>query len=306
MTARAAAAALAFGLASSPAPGQGTIADGPATFTLTATPWDTTPGANFTGVSPGITPDHIFETGWWYRIAGDASEKFFPVPTTQSYAGAVATITWTNVDGRGFNAELACTVIDDAGPSGRVNATMSIANPGPGPLSIDIFNFADFDLQPTIGNDVAMLVAANSHMRITDAGTNFAEYRGLGSDAYLVRPFSEITDVAGELSDAAVDNFDNTGLPFGPGDFTGGFQWGTRTIPAGGSQGYVVVLAVNSAATVPCPGDTNGDGLVDVSDLVNVILDWGTNGAAHSGDVNGSGTVDVADLVAVVLAWGPC
>jgi hypothetical protein len=56
----------------------------------------------------------------------------------------------------------------------------------------------------------------------------------------------------------------------------------------------------------PCPSDTNGDGWVDVIDLVNVVLDWGTGGAEHHGDVDGSGFVDVADLVNVVLLWGPC
>ncbi|MHC5004897.1 MAG: hypothetical protein ACYTJ0_17445, partial [Planctomycetota bacterium] len=41
-----------------------------------------------------------------------------------------------------------------------------------------------------------------------------------------------------------------------------------------------------------CP-DTNGDGVVDVDDLVSVILDWGTDGSGNGGDVDGSGTVDV-------------
>jgi hypothetical protein len=55
-----------------------------------------------------------------------------------------------------------------------------------------------------------------------------------------------------------------------------------------------------------CEGDTNGSGTVDVDDLINVILDWGTDGSEHGGDVNGSGTVDVDDLVLVILRWGPC
>ena len=32
---------------------------------------------------------------------------------------------------------------------------------------------------------------------------------------------------------------------------------------------------------------------MDVVDLVNVILDWGTDGAAHGGDVDGDGTVEL-------------
>ena len=54
-----------------------------------------------------------------------------------------------------------------------------------------------------------------------------------------------------------------------------------------------------------CTGDTNGDGQVNVTDLLQVILDWGM-GAGAAGDVNADGTVNVSDLVQVVLAWGPC
>ena len=56
----------------------------------------------------------------------------------------------------------------------------------------------------------------------------------------------------------------------------------------------------------PCEGDTNGDGQVNVADLVAVILDWDTDGTANGGDVDGSGVVNVHDLVVVILAWGPC
>ena len=53
-----------------------------------------------------------------------------------------------------------------------------------------------------------------------------------------------------------------------------------------------------------CPADTNDDGTVDVQDLVNVILAWGTDDA--NADVNADGVVDVQDLVDVIVAWGSC
>ncbi|MHC4992044.1 MAG: hypothetical protein ACYTGC_13810, partial [Planctomycetota bacterium] len=39
----------------------------------------------------------------------------------------------------------------------------------------------------------------------------------------------------------------------------------------------------------PCRGDTDGDGVVGVDDLIAVILDWNTDGCGHQGDVDGSG-----------------
>jgi len=52
-----------------------------------------------------------------------------------------------------------------------------------------------------------------------------------------------------------------------------------------------------------CP-DINGDGYVNVSDLLTVIDQWGlTNSPA---DVNQDGIVDVSDLLMVVGNWGEC
>jgi hypothetical protein len=54
--------------------------------------------------------------------------------------------------------------------------------------------------------------------------------------------------------------------------------------------------------------DTNGDGVVDVVDLINVILWWGVcpPDPPCPADINGDYLVDRADLVAIVLGWGEC
>ncbi|MHC5003383.1 MAG: multicopper oxidase domain-containing protein, partial [Planctomycetota bacterium] len=57
---------------------------------------------------------------------------------------------------------------------------------------------------------------------------------------------------------------------------------------------------------VDCPADTDGNGAVDVDDLVTVILGWGGDGSDDNADIDGSGLVDVDDLVEVILSWGPC
>jgi len=53
-----------------------------------------------------------------------------------------------------------------------------------------------------------------------------------------------------------------------------------------------------------CDPDINGDGYVNVSDLLVVIDQWGL--ANSPADVNFDGIVDVADLLIVVGNWGPC
>lgn len=51
-------------------------------------------------------------------------------------------------------------------------------------------------------------------------------------------------------------------------------------------------------------GDLNGDGVVNVSDLLLVLSDWGACPASCPADVNGDGTVDVSDMMEVLANWG--
>jgi len=53
-----------------------------------------------------------------------------------------------------------------------------------------------------------------------------------------------------------------------------------------------------------CLEDVNGDGTVDVTDLLEVVNMWGSDDS--NADVNDDGIVDVSDLLAIVSAWGDC
>ena len=55
----------------------------------------------------------------------------------------------------------------------------------------------------------------------------------------------------------------------------------------------------------PCAPDVNGDGNVDVNDLLAVIADWGSSGSEGT-DINGDGVVDVNDLLLIISSWGAC
>src|SRR5207247_7392427 len=53
-----------------------------------------------------------------------------------------------------------------------------------------------------------------------------------------------------------------------------------------------------------CPADVNGNGVVDIDDLLQVIAQWGQTGG--SADVNHDGVVNIDDLLLVIGAWGTC
>ena len=61
-------------------------------------------------------------------------------------------------------------------------------------------------------------------------------------------------------------------------------------------------IGLLNVAVPPCPGDLNGDGVVNGADLGIMLGAWGTPGA----DLNGDGTTDGADLGILLGSWGPC
>jgi hypothetical protein len=82
----------------------------------------------------------------------------------------------------------------------------------------------------------------------------------------------------------------DTGWPFG---------WQYVDIDRIYMDGYMDITPISN----PCPWDVNGDGTVNVTDILAVIGNWGGSG---EGDVNGDDIVNVTDLLEVVSAWGPC
>jgi endonuclease/exonuclease/phosphatase family metal-dependent hydrolase len=65
---------------------------------------------------------------------------------------------------------------------------------------------------------------------------------------------------------------------------------------------FDVLLEATPATS--CPGDTNGDNLVNFTDLNAVLADFGMNAAGLAGDVNGDGVVNFTDLNEVLANFG--
>lgn len=78
---------------------------------------------------------------------------------------------------------------------------------------------------------------------------------------------------------------------------------GESVVEAGIDAFEVVLYWCDSA---PCPGDLDGDGDVDLSDLAQLLAHYGvTSGAApEDGDMDGDGDVDLGDLAALLAVYG--
>jgi len=105
-------------------------------------------------------------------------------------------------------------------------------------------------------------------------------------DDYRLQPDSPLID-AGDDEHAASEDFAGNPRPVGEHVDIGPYEFGGK-----------------SASKPVNPWDVNDDGVVDISDLVLVGLQFGESGANLKGDVNGDGEVDVSDLVLVGLHFG--
>ena len=67
-----------------------------------------------------------------------------------------------------------------------------------------------------------------------------------------------------------------------------------------GDQIDVGVMAPTPDCTGDCPGDLNGDGMVGVNDVLDLIAAWG----GSDGDIDGDGSTNVNDLLLLIELYG--
>jgi hypothetical protein len=72
----------------------------------------------------------------------------------------------------------------------------------------------------------------------------------------------------------------------------------TTAVPTGEVRGQI------EFPVTPCPGDLNRDGVVDLSDLADLLGTYGQPGGECEGDVDGNGIIDLPDLAALLATYG--
>jgi hypothetical protein len=269
----------------------GSATDGGVRWDYQEATYDSGPSVDFE-VPTG--QDHMFESGWFFRLAGDSQESVFNASTSESHVGNVSTITWSNVNGRNFSAQVVTTVTDQAGGTGAAGLAahvLTLTNNSGGALTFHIFHMADFDLNPIVANDSASLVNPTC-MRLTHVSDgDFGDYQAIGASAYYVAPFGS-TDAGAVLGNTDLTNFSNTGLPFGPGDFTGAFQWAPVNVPNGASATFTVNQAINHTLCAPTGSITvrkvavGGDGSFGFTGNVTTTNPFTVTTSGGSGSLN--------------------
>lgn len=232
-----------------------TISDGDAYFTRGSNPFSNNPLADLRGVSQSFLPrEHLFQTGWAFRVAGDTQETFFPnTSSPPSFGGNSSVANWADVGGRGLFSAQESAFIHEVGSGAYVQMTMAVTNlSNSQPLTLDVFHMADLDVGGGGAGDSARLGAwtPSRLISISDSNGEFAEYIATpAATSYLVRTFGGDSVWSHLAIDTNVDNFADSGLPFGPADFTGGYQFPLVLAPSQTKQA-TVFLSVNQ--TLQC------------------------------------------------------
>jgi hypothetical protein len=190
--------------------------------------------------------DHGWESGWYYRIAGDAREfALRNVGGVAEAAGAVhADRDFTDVDARGLLKASVDYDIYDSGPASGVAVNrLTLMNRSNAPVTVDVFCYHDLDIAATFGDDAC--TGNNSSHRVTDGSGVQVELRALGNDLSAVGVYPTVRDL---LTNSVVDDLPGTLPPFN-GDYTGAFQWQNRTLQPFEQLSFVVWQIVDTAGS---------------------------------------------------------
>jgi len=186
----------------------------------------------------GAAPDHLFQNWWWYNTNQLTREYALGNQVSGSSSGNHARIVYTESGGPSLpNAllfDLEYTLTQVSSELAVVQIGWKVHNLSNTTLAVNFFSYTDFDLNNTGGDDSGLFIAPNQ-MQISDASAYQAGL--IASSTGLVGweqgPYASIRN---KLTNASLDNLANATTPFGPGDWTGAFQW-NFTLAANGTSG---------------------------------------------------------------------
>lgn len=166
----------------------------------------------------------------------------------------------------------------------------------------DFFRQSDTDMFDAIGYDTAIIcmsiLGSPSPQEVEEGqpATFSVSVTGTGPFTYQWRKDTVPLDNGGAISGADTQQLTiNPAAPVHEGVYDCVIDNDCDTQTSGGA-----LLTVNAL----CPGDTNGDGVINFLDLNVVLGQFGQSGPGLSGDVNDDGLVNFTDLNIVLGVFG--
>ena len=292
------------------------------------------------GVSSGSAYVYRFNGSTWVQeqelLASDGAAYSF-LGGSVSVSGDVAVVGAYGDDDFGSNSGSAYVYRFNPGLPGWVEEQKLLASDGA--------VLARFGISVSVSDDVALVGADFGDGLVSDSGSAFVyrfngaawvqEQKLTASDGAAVDQFGRSVSVSGDVAVVGASGDDDdvrfsSGSAYAyrfngsswvqeqkllasdgaTGDFFGAhvsISGDVAVVGAygddenGGVSGSAYVFSLSNA----CPADTDCDGAVNVTDLLNLFAAWGPN-PGHAADINGDGAVNVTDLLALFASWGGC
>ncbi len=197
------------------------------------------------------------------------------------------------------------------GGAGGVLIVLSAINDGPtDPLTVKLFYYVDLDVGSPETDEAAVVPNPGGGVLAIRQAV-FPNTNPMWFGACPSYKSFEIDDWPGVTNrlDDGVSQLLNADLTVpGAADHSAALASDTETLQPGQAlQMQIAFGAVdfNGCLGTPCPWDIDGDGLVGITDLLDLLAAWGPN-PGHPADFDGNGQVGITDLLALLANWGPC
>jgi len=203
----------------------------------TATFDTSSPSNAFSWVVDGT--EQLFQQAFWYRVGNTGPENSvhsLPISvegtTDSNFDGDLDTL-FVRYVGSGFRVEVRY-VLDGGLPGSRTSdlaEQITISNLGTSTLDFHFFQYVDFDLNGSSGNDEALFLNANT-VRQYEGALSVSETVVLPLPSR--REIDFYANTLSSLTDGATTTLSNTpaiGTVLGPGDLTWAFQWDFTILP---------------------------------------------------------------------------
>lgn len=173
-------------------------------------------------------PDNMFQNWWWFNTQYTGREFALGNQVSGSSSGNQARVVY--VENGGPNQpgallfDMNYTLTQISANMAVVQIGWKIHNLSSESLRVSFFSYSDFDLNNTATNDSGTFMAPNQ-FKIVD-GNPAVNARLLASTTSLLGwEQGAFSGMLTKLTDSSLDNLSNGTANFGPGDWTGGFQW---------------------------------------------------------------------------------
>jgi hypothetical protein len=208
--------------------------------------------------------DQIFQQAFWFRVGDSGPEQSLhslPIsiegPTDTNFDGDDDTL-FVRYAGSGFDVEVRYTLDGGSNGSGASDMAEQITfnSTSESALDIHFFQYTDFDLNGTAGNDSGVFTNANT-VRQFEPGFEFTEtvitpvpnHREISTHPLTLTSLNDLLPTT--LSDTPSD-----GTVIGPADLTWAYQWDFTLQPEGQLDGSFQISKDKNLQAVPEPSST--------------------------------------------------